>query len=63
VWVTDPTSDRVLLHGPDGRPLGEAVAEEALAVPLGIAVLGPDQAVVTSAARNRLVTVRRPGAR
>jgi YYY domain-containing protein len=60
VWVSDPERHRVLLFDRSGAPLGAAESSVPLDRPLGIAVVGARQALVTDAGANRLVTVRRP---
>ena len=61
VWVTDPPNKRVLLFTRSGEPLGTAEPATPLSLPLGIAVIDRDTAVVTDAVTNQVVTVRRPG--
>jgi len=59
VWVTDPPNHRVLLFTREGRPLGVAVSEAPLDLPLGIAILDQATAVVTDAAANAVIRVKR----
>jgi hypothetical protein len=59
VWVTDPPNHRVLLFTREGAPLGTAVPDSPLTLPLGIAVVDRATALVTDAARDAIVRVKR----
>jgi YYY domain-containing protein len=59
VWLTDPSSNRVLLFDGRGHPLGPAAHATALAKPLGIAVVDPTHAVVSNAGSHSLAVVWR----
>lgn len=60
VWVTDPPGGRVLLYDRTGAFVGTAHPERALVLPLGIALVGPDRAVVVDAGADALVRVELP---
>jgi DNA-binding beta-propeller fold protein YncE len=61
IWVTDPPNKRVLLFTRTGESLGTAEPATPLSLPLGIAVIDRVTAVVTDAATNQVITVRRAG--
>jgi YYY domain-containing protein len=59
VWVTDPPNHRVLIFTREGQPLGTAVAASPLTLPLGIVIQDRATALVTDAATNAVISVRR----
>lgn len=62
VWVTDPSGKRVLLYDRDGKPLGTALPQARLDVPIGITVVDRWKAAVSDAGDNSVVMVHREGA-
>ncbi|HUE40130.1 MAG TPA: NHL repeat-containing protein, partial [Candidatus Binatia bacterium] len=59
VWVTDPSSDRVLLFDPRGRPLGTARPLAPLSAPTGIALIDDAHAIVANTGAHSLAVVSR----